>query len=67
MSSNDKSTAIAPGKNAAHSALDYDDAWLLEVAQIQLLHEATLQDLLRTKNQAVSHLLREHNELLRER
>ena len=40
-----------------HSALDYDNTWSIQVAEMQLLHEATLQDLLRTKNYAVIHLV----------
>jgi hypothetical protein len=67
MSSNDKSTVIVPENNMAHSALKDDNAWLLEVAKIQLLHKATLQDLLRTKNYAVYRILWERNNLLRER
>ncbi|KAN0128812.1 hypothetical protein V8E53_013399 [Lactarius tabidus] len=67
MSSNNKSTVIVLDKNIAHSTLKYDDAWLLEVAGIQLLHEATLQDLLCTRNYTMYYILWEHNELLRER
>jgi hypothetical protein len=64
MSSNDKSTAIEPDKETEYSILDYNNEWLLEVAEVQLLHEATLQDLLHTGNYAVVHLLEEHNKLL---
>lgn len=39
----------------------------LSTSTIVLLHEATLQDLLRCSNDAVLHLLWERNDLLRER
>ena len=64
MSSNDESTAFVLDQNVEHSALNYDNALLLQVAETQLLHEATLQDLLRTRNYAIEHLLHEQNELL---
>jgi hypothetical protein len=59
MSSNQKS-------NAAHTTLCNEDVWLLHIAEIQLLHEATLQDLIRTRNYTVDKLLCECNQLLRE-
>ena len=66
MASNDECSTIVPDNGP--SSLTYnDDAWLLEVARIQVLHEATLQDLLGTTNDAVIHLLHERNELLWER
>ena len=65
MASNDECSTIVPDNGP--SSLTYnDDAWLLEVA-IQVLHEATLQDLLGTRNNTVIHLLHERNELLWER
>ena len=64
MSSNDNSTTFVLDQTTEHSALDYDNTWSIQVAETQLLHEATLQDLLRTKNYAVIHLLQERNELL---
>jgi hypothetical protein len=63
MSSNDKLTSIVPDNNT----VCYEDARLLHVAETQLLHEATLQDLLRTWNYAVDKLLYERNQLLQER
>ena len=53
--------------NDMQSHLCHADAWLLDMARIQILHEATLQDLLQTRNDAVSHILHERNELLCER
>lgn len=50
-----------------HTALHDEDARLLRVVEIQLLHEATLQDLIRTRNYAVEQLLLERNQLLQER
>ena len=67
MSSNDNSTTFVLDQTTEHSTLDCDNTWSIQVAETQLLHEATLQDLLRTKNYAVIHLLQERNELLRER
>ena len=66
MSLNDELTAFVLDQNVEHSALNDDDALLLQVAETQLLHEATLQDLLRTRNYAIEHLLHERNELLQE-
>ena len=43
------------------------DAWLLHIVEIQLLHKATLQDLIQTQNYAVKQLLYERNQLLQER
>jgi hypothetical protein len=62
MSSSDKATVILPNNNVHN-----EDAWLLHVAQMQLLHEATLQDLLRTRNYTIDQLLHKRNQLLRER
>ena len=49
-----------------HCAQD-EDAQLLHIAELQLLHEATLQDLIHTWNYAVDNLLSERNQLLQER
>ncbi len=38
-----------------------------EIRAIEVLHEATLQDLIKTKNYAILQLLEERNKLLRER
>jgi hypothetical protein len=67
MSLIEESIALTPHKITAQPPPDNEDAWLLEVAGIQLLYEATLQDLLCTKNYTVYHLLWEHNALLQER
>jgi hypothetical protein len=42
------------------------DVWLLHIAEVQLLHEATLQDLIHTWNCTIDHLLYECNQLLQE-
>ena len=60
MSSNKESSTM-------QTTLHDKDAWLLRVVEIQLLHEATLQDLIRTRNYAVEQLLYERNQLLQER
>ncbi|KAF8259480.1 hypothetical protein EI94DRAFT_1904846 [Lactarius quietus] len=66
MSSSAESIAIVPDHDAAKPALHEDDARLVRRAEVQLLHEATLQDLIRNRNYAIKHLLYEHNELLKE-
>ena len=66
MAPESESPTIVPD-NTVYPPLRNNDTWLLEVAKIQVLHEATLQDLLQTRNNVVAHLLHERNELLRER
>ncbi|KAF8266303.1 hypothetical protein EI94DRAFT_1701842 [Lactarius quietus] len=60
------SDTIMPDNNAVQTHLHKDDTLLLYKAEVELLHEATLQDLLQNRNYAVQQLLYEHNELLRE-
>ncbi|KAF8256581.1 hypothetical protein EI94DRAFT_1710890 [Lactarius quietus] len=67
MSSSTESIAIVPDNNVAKPVLHKDDARLVRRAEIQPLHEATLQDLIHNRNYAVKHLLYERNELLKER
>jgi hypothetical protein len=64
MSSDDKSTAIDLDQKAVHTSIHNNNVWLLHVAEVQLLHKATLQDLLHTQNYTIEHLLHEWNELL---
>ena len=66
MAPKSESSTIVPD-STVYPPLRDNDTWLLEVAKIQVLHEATLQDLLQTRNDAVTHILHERNELLRER
>ncbi|KAN0139943.1 hypothetical protein V8E53_002248 [Lactarius tabidus] len=54
MSLIEESIALTPHKITAQPPPNNEDAWLLEVAGIQLLYEATLQDLLCTKNYCLS-------------
>jgi hypothetical protein len=66
MSHTEETNAITPDNASSQHLSSKEDNLLLQNAEIYLLHEATLQDLLRTKNYAVQHLLYERNELLRE-
>lgn len=56
MTLDDKPTPIVPDNNTLQSHPHEDDALLQAVAEIRLLHKATLQDLLCTKNYAIQHL-----------
>ena len=66
MASNNESDTVMPDNNP-YSTANNNDTWLLEEAKIQVLHEATLQDLLQMKNDVVIQILHECNELLCER
>jgi hypothetical protein len=57
---------MSSGHNAT-AGEDNSDSGLLRRAAMAVTHEATLQDLLRCRNDAVHRLLLERNELLRER
>jgi hypothetical protein len=59
MSSNQESSTTK-------TTLCDEDTWLLHIAEVQLLHKATLQDLICTRNYAIDQLLYEHNQLLQE-
>ena len=58
---------MSNGPNAMASAEDHSDSGLLRRTAMAVTYEATLQDLLRCRNDAVHRLLLERNELLRER
>jgi hypothetical protein len=66
MQSSTESNAIVPDSNTVQPTLHEDDTQLVCLAEIQLLHEATLQDLLHNRNYAIEQLLYEHNDLLKE-
>ena len=52
--------------SAAQTALCDEDKSLLQIVEIQLLHEATLHNLICTRNYSVDQLLSERNQLLQE-
>jgi hypothetical protein len=66
MSHTEETNAIILDNVSSQHPSNQEDDLLLQNAEIYLLHEATLQDLLHPKNYAVRHLLYKCNELLRE-
>ena len=58
---------MSSASGGATSDNQADIADLLQRATISIIHEATLQDLLRCSNDAVHRLLLERNTLLQER
>jgi hypothetical protein len=67
MAENDRLSEGASDCSYTTSNRDSDFVPWEEVTELQLLHEASLQDLLKAKNNAVRQILEERNALLRER